>query len=112
MWPRMNIKISTVAELGQILRAARKAHGTRLDDLAAMAGVGATFASQLERGKETVQLGLVLKLLDETGLRLIVDMPEAVFHELQKRKAKSVAGKAANKVAKTPAGIAKNPLLT
>jgi transcriptional regulator with XRE-family HTH domain len=105
----MNIKISTVAELGQILRAARKAHRTRLDDLAAMAGVGATFASQLERGKETVQLGLVLKLLDETGLRLIVDMPEAVFHELQKRKA---AGEVANKVAKTHAGIAKSPLLT
>lgn len=39
---------------------------------AGLAGVGPRFLSELERGKETVRLGLVLQVLDRLGLELWV----------------------------------------
>ena len=72
----MLIPITTVAELGLLVRATRKSQGVRLDDAAGSAGVGTVFAGEVERGKESVQLGLVLKLLEEVGLQLKVDFPE------------------------------------
>jgi transcriptional regulator with XRE-family HTH domain len=95
----MKLDISTVEELGQILRAARKTHRLRLDDVAAAAGVGASFASDVERGKETVQFGRTLKLLDELGLRLSVDVPEATLAELQRLRSKAVSSLAAREQA-------------
>jgi len=72
----MRIKISNVKDLGAALRAARKSSGVRLDDLASFAGVSKQFVSDLENGKETIRLGLALKVLDEIGLHLKVDLPE------------------------------------
>ena len=51
----MASSVSTPGELGAALRAARKAHGLRLEDVASAAGVGVRFLSELERGKETVR---------------------------------------------------------
>ena len=85
----MLLRITTVAELGQLIRAARKSQGVRLDDTAGSAGVGPVFAGDVERGKETVQLGLVLRLLEEVGLQLKVDVPQSVLPELKKLKAKN-----------------------
>ena len=85
----MLLRITTVAELGQLIRAARKSQGVRLDDTAGSAGVGPVFAGDVERGKETVQLGLVLRLLEEVGLQLKVDVPQSVLPELNKLKAKN-----------------------
>jgi len=79
----MLIPITTVAELGMLVRATRHAQGLRLDDAAGSAGVGPVFAGEFERGKESVQLGLVLKLLDEVGLQLKVDVPDKALAELQ-----------------------------
>jgi len=73
----MRFPISTPAELGLVIRAARKAQGLRLDDAAAFAGVGPVFAGDVERGKPTVQLGRVLLLLEQLGLRMMIDAPEA-----------------------------------
>ena len=84
----MLLRITTVAELGMLIRAARKSQGVRLDDAAGSAGVGAVFAGAVERGKETVQLGLVLRLLEEVGLQIKVDVPESVIPALNKLKAK------------------------
>ena len=84
----MLLRITTVAELGTLIRAARKSQGLRLDDTAGGAGVGPVFAGDVERGKETVQLGLVLKLLEEVGLQLKVDVPQSVLPALNKLKAK------------------------
>ena len=64
-----------MADLGLALRATRKAAGVRLDDLADMAGVSKQFVSDVEYCKQTVQLGLVLKLLAEMGLHLSIDLP-------------------------------------
>nr|WP_319566470.1 transcriptional regulator [uncultured Rhodoferax sp.] len=86
----MLIPISTVAELGLLVRATRRSQGVRLDDAAGSAGVGQVFAGEFERGKESVQLGLVLKLLDEVGLQLKVDVPENALAELQALQAKGL----------------------
>jgi y4mF family transcriptional regulator len=65
-------RIRTTAELGGLLRAYRKSRGLSQVDAAALAGVGERFLSELERGKPTAEIGLVLKLLDRFGLTLVV----------------------------------------
>jgi transcriptional regulator with XRE-family HTH domain len=79
----MTTSIASVAELGLALRAARRSSGVRLDDLATIAGVSKQFVSDVERGKPTVQLGLVLKLLDEVGVRLQLDLTASTETELE-----------------------------
>ncbi|HEX5676522.1 MAG TPA: helix-turn-helix domain-containing protein [Alcanivorax sp.] len=56
--------------LGRRIRAARKAQGLTQVDLAEIAGVGPRFLSELERGKDTVRLGLALKIARLVGLDL------------------------------------------
>ena len=73
----MHISISSPAELGVLVRAARKTQGLRLDDAAAFAGVGPVFAGDVERGKPTVQLGRVLQLLEQLGLKVLIDAPDS-----------------------------------
>lgn len=78
----MLVPIPSPQELGLVLRATRKAQGLRLDDLAGSASVGHVFAREAEHGKETLQLGKVLALLAELGIRLQADMPDAAIEEL------------------------------
>lgn len=80
----MKIPITTMAELGQVTRATRKANNIRLDDAASMAGLGAVFVGDVEYGKETVQMGRVLQLMKELGLKLTVEIPESTEPHLQK----------------------------
>lgn len=61
-------KITSAAELGQVLRKARKAQGLTQAEFAGLAGVGTRFVSELERGKETAELGLVLHVLATAGV--------------------------------------------
>lgn len=68
--------ITTAQELGAVLRAARKARGLRLEDVALGAGVGVRFLSELERGKETARLGEMLRVIDTLGLELSVEDPD------------------------------------
>lgn len=86
----MEIKITEVRDLGRILRSVRKSAHVRLDDLAGFAGVSKQFVSDLEHGKETIRLGLVLKVLDEIGLHLKVDVPAAAEEHLEKSLAKAL----------------------
>ena len=72
----MRITIRTPVDLGLVVRAVRRTSKVRLDDLAATAGVSKQFTSDVEHGKPTVRLGLVLKLLSELGIPLEVDLPE------------------------------------
>lgn len=78
----MQVSVPTVAELGLILRSVRRSSRVRLDDMAATAGVSKQFAADVEYGKPTVQLGLVLKLLSEMGVKLILDIPKEAESEL------------------------------
>lgn len=67
--------IASPEQLGAAVRRARKARGLRLEDLAAAAGVGPRFLSELERGKPTVRLDAVLRVVGALGLRLTVEDP-------------------------------------
>lgn len=84
----MQVPINSVKDLGLALRAVRRSHHVRLDDMADMVGVSKQFASDVELGKDTVRMGLVLKVLSEMGLHLSVDMPEKAVPELVRLKNK------------------------
>ena len=66
--------------IGEIVRQSRKAAGLRQDQLAASAGVGLRFVVELERGKQTVQLDKILRVLTALGIRMTV----APAHDIQK----------------------------
>ena len=78
----MKLVIKTAADLGLAIRAVRRGSGVRLDDLAGTAGLSKQFVADVEHGKETVQLGLVLKALAELGLPLTLTIPDEAHDEL------------------------------
>jgi transcriptional regulator with XRE-family HTH domain len=80
----MKIRINSVADLGLLVRATRRAHGLRLDDVAGSANVGPVFVGDLEHGKETVQMGRVLRLLEELGIQVIADVPGSAQPEFER----------------------------
>ena len=61
------VVIRSVQDLGAALRVARKALGLTQADLALAAGVGLRFVVELEAGKPTVRLELVLRVIDALG---------------------------------------------
>jgi len=65
----------TPAAIGLAIKRARKSMGLRQDELAAAAGVGLRFLVELERGKDTVQLGRTLAVLAAAGLDLQIAAP-------------------------------------
>jgi y4mF family transcriptional regulator len=85
----MQIHIDSVEKLGQVVRAARKDQKLRQDDAAGSVGVSENFLAKLERGGETVQLGKVLRVLEELGIRVSVDVTESVAARLNPRSSKS-----------------------
>jgi len=104
----MLVPVTTVAELGMLLRATRKSQGVRLDDAAGAAGVGPVFAGEFERGKESVQFDLALKLLTEVGLRLQVDVPDSampLFKQLKETGLRPLPKRASCNTAKQAKGV-------
>ena len=83
----MRLPVQSVADLGLAIRATRRESGVRIDDLAALASVSKQFLSDVEYGKPTVQLGRVLQVLAELGLKLEVDLPPGAADELARLKA-------------------------
>lgn len=84
----MRVPIQHPTELGVVIRALRKSAGVRQDDLAASVGVSKQFASDVEHGKPTAQVGLLMKVLEELGGRLEVEVPDhlrPMIAELQER---------------------------
>ncbi len=59
--------IHNTTELGQALRAARKALGLTQPRLALAAGVGVRFIVELEAGKPTLRLDAVWRVIDALG---------------------------------------------
>lgn len=80
----MKHNIHSTEELGLIIRAVRKSTKVRQDDLAAIVGVSRQFTVDVEKGKPTVQLARVLRLLKELGIELSVDLPLDASTELEK----------------------------
>ena len=69
--------ISSASDIGAIVSALRKRQGIRQADMAGMIGASHVLLRDIEHGKETVNLGKVLKLLEELGIRVLLDVPEA-----------------------------------
>ena len=92
----MQMPIASPTELGLLIRAVRRAARVRIDDLAATAGLSKQFVQDVEHGKSTVQLGLVLKLLAELGMPLTADIPKAAGQELPAVRQRADARRRAN----------------
>lgn len=67
-----------VSDIGKRVREIRKGQGVSQDMLAGLAGTGARYISELERGKETARIRELLKLLDALGAGLYVLTPREV----------------------------------
>jgi y4mF family transcriptional regulator len=64
------MNVTSASELGEAVRRARKAKGLRQTELALAAGTGRRFIVDLEHGKQTAQLGEVLRVLRALGLKV------------------------------------------
>jgi transcriptional regulator with XRE-family HTH domain len=78
----MQHKITTVTELGTLVRATRKSVAMRIDDLAATSNLSKQFVNDVELGKPGVQLGKVLQVLQELGVHMYIDVPYSVNEQL------------------------------
>ena len=73
-------RVVTAAELGEYVRGVRRSQGVDQVTAAGLAGVGPRFFGELERGKESLRLGLVLRVLERLGLEVWI-VPRGRRHE-------------------------------
>lgn len=64
--------ISTTEELGQLVRNHRKRARLTLENTSGLANLSVRFLSEFERGKQTAEIGKVLKALRTLGLEVNV----------------------------------------
>ncbi len=65
-------RIQTAEDLGQLVRVHRKGKGLTLETVSGLGNLSTRFLSEFERGKETAEIGKVLKALRTLGLEVIV----------------------------------------
>jgi HTH-type transcriptional regulator / antitoxin HipB len=65
----------TTQQIGQTIRDTRKKLGVTQKDLALTSGTGLRFVIDLERGKETCEIGKALTVLQTLGIRLALTPP-------------------------------------
>ncbi|HKY69743.1 MAG TPA: helix-turn-helix domain-containing protein [Gammaproteobacteria bacterium] len=65
-------EIKTAQDLGKLIRKFRKSQGLTLEKVAGLTNVGTRFLSELERGKETAELGKTLLILNKLGMVVII----------------------------------------
>ena len=66
--------IHSTADIGLLTRARRRELGYTQMELADRVGVGITYLSNLENGKETAEIGKALHVLKMLGLDLYVEV--------------------------------------
>jgi HTH-type transcriptional regulator/antitoxin HipB len=64
--------IKSAEELGKLARTHRKQQKLTLETLSGLGNLSTRFLSEFERGKETAELGKVLKTLHTLGLEVVV----------------------------------------
>ncbi len=67
--------------IGRLVRAKRRQQGLRQAELAALAGVGNRFVSELEHGKPTVELGRAIGVLAALGVQ--VQLAERTWSDVE-----------------------------
>jgi y4mF family transcriptional regulator len=65
----------TSSEIATMIKYYRKQSGLSQLDFAKIAGIGKTALFDLEKGKETVQLNTLLKVLDVLNIKMKFDTP-------------------------------------
>jgi HTH-type transcriptional regulator / antitoxin HipB len=65
-------RVNSSIDLGNLIREARKRSELDQESTADLIGVGPRFLSEVERGKPSARLGLVLKVLERLGLEVWV----------------------------------------
>ncbi len=65
----------TSNEIAEIIHHCRKQSGLTQQELAKLAGVGKTVIFDIEKGKETVHINTLLKVLDVLNIRLKLELP-------------------------------------
>jgi y4mF family transcriptional regulator len=68
---------NTAEHIGKLVRDTRKKLGVTQKDLALTSGTGVRFVIDLERGKETCEIGKILTVLNTLGIRITLMPPEA-----------------------------------
>ena len=79
MIPLGNMEIAmNMKELGEFIAAERRRQGVTQLQLSQAADVGRRFVVETEAGKDTVQTGKLLKVLDTLGVSVALTAPEGV----------------------------------
>jgi len=64
--------VLSVDDIGNLIRAHRKRQSATQAEFAAICGVGVRFISDLENGKQTIELGKALHVLRSLGLDVLI----------------------------------------
>jgi len=67
----------TPAEIGKLIRDTRQELGVTQKDLALTSGTGLRFIIDLEKGKETCEIGKALAILNTLGIKITLTPPSA-----------------------------------
>jgi y4mF family transcriptional regulator len=65
----------TPQQIGSLIRQTRKSLGVTQKDLALASGTGLRFVIDLEKGKETCEIGKALTVLQTLGIKLTLIPP-------------------------------------
>jgi HTH-type transcriptional regulator/antitoxin HipB len=65
--------VTSMSDIGNIVRARRREQGMTQHDLADVSGSGFRLISELERGKASAEAGKVLRVLKELGLHVFIE---------------------------------------
>jgi len=68
----------TIKVIGAHVARVRKAQGISQLELSQAADVGRRFVVELENGKETLQVGKMLKVMSVLGMGLVITEPQGV----------------------------------
>jgi y4mF family transcriptional regulator len=68
----------TPQDIGKLVRDTRKGLSVTQKELALTSGTGLRFIIELEKGKETAEIGKVLMILQTLGIQLTLTPPTAI----------------------------------
>ncbi len=79
-------QIKSAGDLGKFVRAFRKAKGITLETVSGLSNVSTKFLSEFERGKETAEIGKILKVLNVLGLEVSIEQRKSRIHRVIREK--------------------------
>jgi HTH-type transcriptional regulator / antitoxin HipB len=71
----------TTQQIGELIRDTRKKLGVTQKALALTSGTGLRFVIDLEKGKETCEIGKALTILNTLGIKIALTPPSAAKEE-------------------------------